>query len=159
MKPGRASALLASLAATASLIATGVTTFATVAGFAGLACLIGALALDRPFGVICGALALAAAIPLAALGGASTPALVFAAAATALAYDLADETIETRRSFDSVARTGRAELMHALGVAVLLGLAGGSVYLVYTATAGAGSPLALALLLGGAISLSAATQL
>jgi hypothetical protein len=157
MKPGRASAALALLAAVASLIAVGVTTFATVAGLLGVASIAAAVVFDRPLGVVCGALALAAAIPLASLGGAGTPALVLAAVATALAYDLADAAIETRRLFDSAGRTGRAELAHALGVTVLLGLVGGGVYLVYAATAGATSPLAVALLLLGAVSLTAAT--
>jgi len=158
MNPGRASAALALLAAVASLMATGVTTFATVAGLLGMASIAAAVVFDRPLGVLCGALALAAAIPLASLGGASTPALVVAGVATALAYDLADAAIESRRSFDPPARTGRAELAHALGVTVLLGLVGGSVYLVYAATAGSGSPLAVALLLLGAVSLTAATR-
>lgn len=158
MKPGRLSAGLAALAGLASLSASGVTTAATALGGVGFLLLLGGIVRGRLIGVALGALGLVGAVPLAALGGAGTAALLLATGTAALAYDLGETAVETRRLLDTESTTVRGEVTHAAGIALLLGVAAAGSLLAFRLAAGRGSTLAVAALLVGATAFVAAAR-
>lgn len=158
MKPGRLSAGLALLAALVSVAASGVNVAGTAVGLVGMVVLGGAVVVRWPTGVALGGLGLAGGVPLAATAGATPGAMLLAAGGAALAYDLGEESVETRRLFDAPASTVRGELTHAVGAVVVLAIAGGGAFVVYRAAAGQGSTLAVAALLAGATLLTAANS-
>jgi hypothetical protein len=158
VKPGRPSAGLALLSALVSVAASGVNAGATAVGLLGAVVLAGGVLRQWPTGVALGGLGLAGAIPLAATAEASAGALLLAAGGAALAYDLGEEGIETRRLFEGDTATVRGELAHAVGATVVVATAGGGAFVVYRAVSGQGSTLAVAALLAGATLLTAATR-
>ncbi|WP_254821048.1 DUF7519 family protein [Haloglomus halophilum] len=104
-----------------------------------------------------GGLALLAGTLLAGAFGAGPAALLVAAGAGLVAWDTAEHAVGLGEQVGCRAATGRAVGVHAAGGGLLAASGGGLAYVVFRLVGG-GSPVALVLLLGGAVALLSAIR-
>lgn len=154
---GRIVALAAVLAALLAAVLTGQTTAATLLGLGSVA-LLGAsqVRASRPLASVA-AVGLFGATVLAASADAGAGQLLAAGVATLLAWTFAHAAVDLRRSV-ATAPTRDHELAHIAGTSALVAGAAVPGYLVYTIEWGSVPPLAVALLLVAAVSLTAALR-
>ena len=117
-----------------------------------LALVLGLRAGVRP-AVSLGVLGLFLGVLVAGAVGVPTELLLVSAAASAVAWDVADQALSLGEQVGRGADTARAELVHAAGSALVASVAVAAAYLVFSAVAG-GPVLALALLLLGGVLLA-----
>lgn len=151
---GRVTGAVAVVAAVVAFLLTGVDTVATLVGFGSVLALVAALRRsNRPLVTLAG-LGLFGAVLLAGAGGASPESLVSAGVAVLLAWTFAQSTVDLRESVGR-ARSRDAELAHVAGTTALAAGLAAPVYLVYTVDWGDLPTVAAALLVIGAVSLTA----
>jgi hypothetical protein len=151
-RPGRtalAAVLLPGVVSVLALLSGGP---AALAGVLGLGLLAAGARAGRRDLVGGGAVALFAGTLLAGALGASPAALVIAAGAALVAWDAAEHAIGLGEQVGRRADAGRAVAVHVAGGGLLVAVGGGVAYGAYRLV-GSESPLALALLLAGAVAL------
>lgn len=126
---------------------------AAVVGGAGLVALVAGLRAGLRRLVSLGVLGLILGVLVAGAVGVPAELLLVSAAASAVAWDVADQAVSLGEQVGRGADTARAELVHAAGSALVATAAVAAAYLVFRAVAG-GPVVALALLLLGAILLA-----
>lgn len=126
---------------------------AAVVGGAGLVALVAGLRAGVRQLVSLGVLGLILGVLVAGAVGVPAELLLVSAAASAVAWDVADQAVSLGEQVGRGADTARAELVHAAGSALVATAAVAAAYLVFRAVAG-GPVVALALLLLGAILLA-----
>lgn len=150
-RPALAVVLLPGLVSALALLAGGP---AVVVGLAGLGLLAAGTRAGRRDAVGGGGLALLAGTLLAGGLGAGPVALLVAAGAALVAWDTADHAVGLGEQVGSRASIGRSVGAHAAGSGLLAALGVGVAYGIFR-LAGGGPPVALVLLLGGAVALLA----
>jgi hypothetical protein len=126
---------------------------AALVGGVGLVALVGGLSRGVDALVSLGVLGLVLGVLVAGAAGAPAELLLVSAAASAVAWDVADQAVSLGEQVGRRADTARAEFVHAAGSALVATVAVAAAYLVFRTVAG-GPVLALALLLLGAILLA-----
>jgi hypothetical protein len=126
---------------------------AVAVGGVGLVALVGGLRQGARRVVSLGVLGLLVGVLVAGAVGLPTELLLVSAAASAVAWDVADQAVSLGEQVGRRADTARAEFVHAAGSALVATVAVAAAYLVFRTVAG-GPVLALALLLLGAILLA-----
>lgn len=154
---GRTTGVAAVLAGLATALLTGVTTQATVVGLGGVVVLLASLYRSSRVLATVGAAALFGSVILAGVAGAGAGQLLAGGAGAVLAWTFAHAAIDLRVSV-GVAPTQDHELAHVTGTTAIV--AGGAVpiYVVYSIDWGTVPPVAVALLLVGAVALTAALR-
>ena len=156
-RPSRTGTAVAGLVGFVAVAAQAVAGPAVVVGGVGLLALVAGLRRGVRRLVSLGVFGLLLGVLVAGAVGVPTELLLVSAAASAVAWDVADQAVSLGEQVGRGADTSRAELVHAAGSALVATLAVTAAYLVFTAVTG-GPVLALALLLLGAILLASVLQ-
>lgn len=154
---GRLTAGAAALAGLSAFALTGVGTLATLTGLAALCLLVAALYRSSRILATLSGTGLFGELVLAAASGVPAGQLLAAGVGVLLAWTFAHSAIDLRQSVGT-ARSREMELAHLAGTTALVAGPGIGLYLVYSVDWGTVPPLALALLLFGAVSLTAALR-
>jgi hypothetical protein len=152
-RPSRTGTALAGLVGLVALAAQAPAGPAVAVGGIGLLALVGGLDRGLRRLVSIGILGLVLGVLVAGAVGLPAELLLVSAAASAVAWDVADQAMSVGTQVGRGADTARAELVHAAGSALVASVAVVVAYLVFRAVAG-GPVLALALLLAGAVLLA-----
>ena len=156
-RPSRTGTAVAGLVGFVAVSAQAVGGPAVLVGGVGLLALVAGLRRGVRRLVSLGVFGLLLGVLVAGAVGVPTELLLVSAAASAVAWDIADQAVSLGEQVGRGADTSRAELVHAAGSALVATLAVTAAYLVFTAVTG-GPVLALALLLIGAILLASVLQ-
>lgn len=151
-RPGRAALAIVLVPGVVSALALLAGGPAALAGGLGLGLLLFGTRAGRRDAVGGGGLALLAGTLLAGAFGAGPVLLLVAASAGLVAWDTAEHAVGLGEQVGHRASVGRAAGVHAAGSGLLAALGAGAAYGVFR-LAGDGSPLALVLLLAGALAL------
>lgn len=153
----RFTGVVAAIAAIVAFLLTGSGPRPTLVGLAGVVLLVAGVGRVRGDAITVGAGCLFAATLLAGTGGVEGPSVVAATAAVVVAYTVGQTSVELRTDL-SGADVRRLSYTHVAGTTVLVGGAAGVVLLPSALTVRP-SPLGLALVLFGAVALTAALLL
>ena len=156
-RPSRTGTAVAGLVGFVAVTAQAVGGPAVVVGGVGLVALVAGLRRGVRRLVSLGVFGLLLGVLVAGAVGVPTELLLVSAAASAVAWDVADQAVSLGEQVGRGADTARAELVHAAGSALVATLAVTAAYIVFTAVTG-GPVVALALLLLGAILLASVLQ-
>jgi len=158
-RPSALSTSLAVLAASASLLATGLSDPAALAaGVPGVACVgAGSLRGSRRL-VSLGGLALTGGVIVAGLAGGGPEVLLLGALAALVAWDVAEHGIGVGDHLGRETETARIELVHAAATLLVGVLAAGVGYGVYRGVAGGQPVTAVVFLLVGVVATVAALR-
>ena len=156
-RPSRTGTAVAGLVGFVAVSAQAVGGPAVIVGGVGLVALVAGLRRGVRRLVSLGVFGLLLGVLVAGAVGVPTELLLVSAAASAVAWDVADQAVSLGRQVGRGADTSRAELVHAAGSALVATLAVTAAYLVFTAVTG-GPVVALALLLIGAVLLASVLQ-
>jgi hypothetical protein len=156
-RPSRTGTAVAGLVGFVAVTAQAVGGPAVAVGGVGLVALVAGLRRGIRRLVSLGVFGLLLGVLVAGAVGVPTELLLVSAAASAVAWDVADQAVSLGEQVGRGADTARAELVHAAGSALVATLAVTAAYLVFTAVTG-GPVVALALLLVGATLLASVLQ-
>lgn len=154
---GRLTGAVAVLAGLTAFALTGVGTLATLVGLGSVLLLVVSLVRpNRALATLAG-MGLFGELVLAVAAGAGTGQVLAAGVGVVLAWTFAHAAIDLGRSVGT-ARSRDLELAHVAGTTAVVAGPGVGLYLVYSVDWGSLPPLALALLLFGAVALTAALR-
>jgi hypothetical protein len=148
-RPARVGSALSLLVGTVAVAATLAGGTAALVGLAGLGGLAVGLRRGETRLVTLGASALFAGVVLAGVFGAPPEPVLLAAAATVVAWDVGEHAVGLGAQVGRDAGTGRAELVHASGSALVASAAAAAAYLAFQTLASQSLVALILLALGG----------